>query len=34
MSGYRQGLRRWREMVIDRKKWNDIVQQAKAHGWL
>jgi len=28
------GVRRWRELVIDRKKWKDIVQQAKAHGGL
>ena len=25
-------VRRWRELVIDRKKWNSIVQQAKAHS--
>jgi hypothetical protein len=25
------GVRRWREMVTDRKKWEVIVQQAKAH---
>jgi len=25
------GVRRWRELVIDREKWKDIVQQAKAH---
>jgi hypothetical protein len=23
---------RWRELVTDRKKWRDIVQQAKAHS--
>ena len=26
------GVRRWRELVIDREKWNDIVRQAKAHS--
>jgi hypothetical protein len=26
------GVRRWRELVTNRKKWNDIVQQAKAHS--
>ena len=26
------GVRRWRELVTDRKKWNDIVRQAKAHS--
>jgi uncharacterized protein len=26
------GVRRWREMVTDRKKWKEIVQQAKAHS--
>jgi len=25
------GGRRWRELVTDRKKWKDIVRQAKAH---
>ena len=25
------GMRRWRELVTDRKKWKDIVRQAKAH---
>ena len=25
------GVRRWRELVADRKKWKDIVRQAKAH---
>jgi hypothetical protein len=24
-------VRRWRELVIDREKWKDIVLQAKAH---
>jgi len=28
------GVRRWREMVIDRGKWKDIVRQAKAHSGL
>ena len=28
------GVRRWRELVADRKKWNDIVRQAKAHNGL
>jgi len=28
------GVRRWREMVADRKKWKDIVRQAKAHKGL
>ena len=28
------GARRWRELMTDRKKWNDIVRQAKAHGGL
>jgi len=27
-------VRRWREMVADRKKWKDIVRQAKAHSGL
>jgi len=27
-------VRRWREFVADRKKWKDIVQQAKAQSWL
>jgi hypothetical protein len=34
MSGYRKGLRKLREMVVDRKKWKDIVQQTKADSWL
>ena len=25
------GVRRWRDFVTDRKKWKDIVLQAKAH---
>ena len=28
------GVRRWSEVVTDRKKWNDIVRQAKAHSRL
>jgi hypothetical protein len=28
------GVRRWRELVADRKKWKDIVLQAKAHSEL
>jgi len=28
------GARRWRELVADRKKWKDIVRQAKAHSGL
>ena len=28
------GVRRWRELVADRKKWKDIVTQAKAHSGL
>jgi hypothetical protein len=28
------GLKRWREIVTDRKKWRDIVQQTKAHSGL
>jgi hypothetical protein len=27
-------VRRWRELVRDRKKWKDIVRQAKAHSGL
>ena len=27
-------VRRWRELLTDRKKWNDIVRQAKAHSGL
>ena len=28
------GVIRWRELVADRKKWKDIVRQAKAHSGL
>ena len=28
------GVRRWTELVADRKKWKDIVRQAKAHSGL
>jgi len=28
------GVRRWRELVAYRKKWKDIVRQAKAHSGL
>jgi hypothetical protein len=28
------GVRKWREVVTDRNKWNDIVRQAKAHSGL
>ena len=28
------GVRRWRELVADRKKWKDIVRQAKAQSAL
>ena len=28
------GVRRWRELVTDRKKWKDIVRQAKDHSGL
>jgi hypothetical protein len=27
-------VNRWRELVIDRKKWKEIVQQGKAHSGL
>jgi hypothetical protein len=27
-------VRRWRELVADRKKWKDIVRQAKVHSRL
>jgi len=28
------GVRRWRELVANRKKWKDIVRQAKTHSGL
>jgi len=28
------GVRRWRELVADGKKWKDIVRQANAHSGL
>jgi hypothetical protein len=28
------GVRRWRELVIDREKWKDIFRQAKVHSGL
>jgi hypothetical protein len=28
------GVRKWRELVIDREKWRGIVRQAKAHNGL
>jgi hypothetical protein len=28
------GVRRWRELVADRKKWKGLVRQAKAHSGL
>ena len=28
------GVRRWRGVVADRKKWKDIFRQAKAHSGL
>ena len=28
------GVRRWRELVADRKKWKDTVRQTKAHSGL
>jgi hypothetical protein len=28
------GMRRWKELVIDREKWRGIVRQAKAHSGL
>jgi len=28
------GVRRWRELVIDREKWRGIVRQAKTHSGL
>jgi len=27
------GVRRWRELVVDRKRWKDIFRQAKAPHW-
>ena len=28
------GVRRWRELVTDRKTWNDTVRQAEVHSGL
>jgi len=28
------GVRRWKELVADRKKWKDIFRQTKAHNVL
>jgi len=28
------GVRRWSELAADRKKWKDIIRQAKAHSGL
>jgi hypothetical protein len=28
------GVRRWKELATDRKKWQDIFRQAKAHSGL
>jgi len=28
------GVRRWRELVIDREKWRGIVRQVKSHRGL
>jgi hypothetical protein len=28
------GVRRWRELVIDREKWRGVVRQVKAHSGL
>jgi hypothetical protein len=28
------GVRRWRDLVTDRKKWKETVRQAKAHSGL
>ena len=28
------GVRRWRELVVDRKKWKEIIRQAKGHSGL
>jgi len=33
-NGHVLGVRRCREVVADRKKWQDIVRQAKAHSGL
>jgi hypothetical protein len=33
-DGRKLGVRRWRELVTDRKKWRDIFRQAKAHSGL
>ena len=34
-KGWRKEVeRRWRELVTDRTKWRDIVQQTKAHNGL
>jgi hypothetical protein len=29
-----KGLKRWRELVTDRKIWKDVVRQAKGHSGL
>jgi len=29
-----QVMRRWRELVADRKKWKDVVREDKAHSGL
>jgi hypothetical protein len=31
---YVLGVRKWRELVVDRKKWKEIVRQPKAHSGL
>jgi len=31
---HKLGVRRWRELVADRKKWKDIFRQAKTHSGL
>jgi hypothetical protein len=28
------GVRRWRELLIDKEKWRGIIRQAKAHSGL
>jgi len=33
-AGQMKSWRRWRELVADRKKWKDIVRQAKVHSGL